>query len=153
VKSKLMAISVSLLLALMVTPVIAKSIGPQKAVKNPHITIMPEGVELLLPSGVAHEWVADTEISVMDIEHILNASKFKIRNAMPITIEDLMEIMTDPEAALQAENKWGYMSYQVMEDFFEWLISIGYPVTPEEVELILSMYPEGMYIMFVNVGK
>jgi len=110
-------------------------------------------VELLLPSGVAHEWVADTEISVMDIEHILNASEFKIRNAMPITIEDLMEIMTDPEAALQAENKWGYMSYQVMEDFFEWLISIGYPVTPEEVELILSMYPEGMYIMFVNVGK
>lgn len=152
-KQKLMLVPLVFLLMLVstVTPVMA--IGPQKAEKNPHIGITVEGAELVLPSGVVNEWVANREIGVMDFEHILDASKAKILNAMPLTVAELIGTMTDPETALQYENKWGYMSNAVIEGFFEWLISIGYPITPEEVALIVSMYPEGMYIMFVNVGQ
>jgi len=117
-KSKLMAISVLLFLALMAAPVMAKPIGPQKAVKNPHIMITPEGVELLLPSGGVHEWMADTELSAIDFVHMLDASKIKIPNAMPLTISDLIGLITNPEAALEAENKWGYISHDVLLTLF-----------------------------------
>lgn len=143
-----MAISVSLLLALMAAPVMAKPIGPQKAVKNPHIMITPEGVELLLPSGVILEWMADTESSALDFIRMLDASKFKVPNAMPLAIEDLIGLMMDPEAALEAENKWGYISYEVL---LELLIMEG--LSPEEAEAIASMWPEGIYAKFVNVGR
>jgi hypothetical protein len=151
-KKLLMLTLIPLVLSVIVSPTMA--IGPQKAKNNPHITHPPEGgVELLTPSGVDHSWVANTEIGVMDFEHILDASKAKIRNAMPLTLAELQQMMLYPEIALQYENKWGYMSNAVLGEFFEWLMNIGYPITPEEIALILSMYPEGIYIMFVNVGK
>ena len=97
----------------------AKSIGPQKAVgKNPHIMPTPEGVEALLPSGVVNEWMANTSAWYMDFVHVLDASKAKIQNAFPLTMADLMELMTDPAAALEAENKWGYMSYDTLLTMF-----------------------------------
>jgi len=148
----LMLTLMPLVLSVIVSSTMA--IGPQRAENNPHITAMPEGgVELVTPSGVIHEWVADTETSVIDYEHVLDASKAKIPNAKPLTLAELQEMMSDPEIALQHENKWGYMSNTVLKDFFEWLMSMGYPITPEEIALILSMYPEGVYVMFVNVGK
>jgi len=45
------------------------------------------------------------------------------------------------------------MSNAVIGGLFEWLMSMGYPITPEEIALILSMYPEGMYVRSVNVGQ
>ena len=147
-KSKLMSISVFLLLALMVAPVMAKPIGPQKAVKNKNIMITPEGVELVLPSGGFNEWMADTEIWYMDFMHGLDASKTKIPNAMPLTIASIMELMLNETAALEAENKWGYMSYEILVELF-----IMEGLTPEEAEAMAAMWPEGIYIRYVNVGK
>jgi len=216
-KSRLMAISVFLLLALMIAPVMAKPIGPQKAVKNPHITITLDGVELLLPSGGANEWMADTRLSAIDFVHMLDASKVDIPRAMPITMEDLIELVSDPVAALEAENKWGHISYDVLLTLFivEYpenvtvlivdaaagqpivtvvdasLFSIGDKVVitdgiaielnviadkvdntltmendlindymagsivvkSPKAEAMASMWPEGLYVRFVNVGK
>jgi len=157
-KSKLMAISV-LLLALMVTPAMAKPIGPHKAVgKNPHIMPTAEGVELLLPSGGFHSWTADTEFWYMDFVHGLDASKAKIPNALPLTMAGIMEIMTDHEAALEALNKWGYMSYDVLVEMFIFeLMGADPTLTYEEAEAMATemaaMWPEGLYVRFVNVGK
>ena len=142
----LMFTLIPLVLLVMVAPAVA--IGPQKAVKNPNIMITPEGVELLLPSGGFNEWVADTEIWYMDFMHGLDASKAKIPNALTLTIADIMELMTDPEAALEAENKWGYVSHDVLVELF-----ILEGLTPEEAEAMAAMWPEGIYVRFVNVGK
>jgi len=148
-KGKLMATSVLLFLALMTAPVMAKTIGPQKAVeKNPHIIQTPDGVELLLPSGGANEWMADTEMGALDFIHILDASKAKIPNAVPLNVSDLIGLMTDPEAALEAENKWAYISFDVLVELF---MLEGF--SEEEAEEMASPWPKGIYARFVNVGK
>jgi len=138
----------ALLVLCVVAPVMAKPIGPQKAVKNPHISITPDGVELLLPNGGVHEWMANTKLSAIDFVHMLNASKVKIPNAMPLNISDLMGLMTNPEAALEAENKWGYISHDVLVQLF---ILEGF--SEGEAKAMASMWPEGLYARFVNVGK
>lgn len=143
-----MAFFVLLLAPLMSVPVMAKSIGPQNAVNNPHIMITAEGAELLLPSGGVQEWVADTEVGAWDFTHALDASKAHIPNAVSLSVSDLIEMMTDPEAGLEMENKWGFMSYNVL---VELLIMGG--LTREEAEAAASMWPEGVYARFVNVGK
>jgi len=138
-----------LVLLVMLVPAMAKPIGPQKAVKNPNIMITPgEGVELMLPSGGFNEWVADTEVWYVDFMHGLDASKAKIPNALPLTIDDIIELMTVPEAALEAENKWGYVSYEVLVDLF-----IMEGMDPVDAEAMAAMWPEGIYFRFVNVGK
>ena len=104
--------------------------------------------EFLLPSGGVHSWTADTEFWYIDFMHALDASKAKIPNALPLTMADIIELMTDPAAALEAENKWGYMSYEVLVEMF-----ILEGLSPEEAIAMASMWPEGMYIRFVNVGK
>jgi len=149
-KKILMFALIPLVLSVMGTPAMAKSIGPQRAAgKNPHIMITPEGVELVnLTSGVVNSWTNDTEIGVFDFMHILDASKAKIRNAFNLTIEDLMQLMTNKTAALEAENKWGYISYDVLVEMF---ILEGY--SEAEAIAMASMWPEGIYAMFVNVGK
>ena len=139
---------IALLVLCIVAPVTAKPIGPQKAVNNPHIIITPEGVELMLPSGGAHSWMADTELSAMDFMNILDASKAHIPNAMIVTLADLIELMTHPEAALEAENTWGYISYDVLVQLF-----MFEGLSPEEAAAMASMWPEGIYVRFVNVGK
>lgn len=148
VRGKLLAAFVLVLVGLMFVPVMAKSIGPQKAVKNPHIMIAPEGVELMLPSGVVLEWMADTTVGAIDFMHGLDASKARIPKAMPLSAMDLIGLMTDPEAALVYENKWGFISYDVL---VELLVLEGF--TQEEAEEMASMWPDGVYVRFVNVGK
>lgn len=144
-----------LVLLVMMVPTIAKPIGPQKVPqigpeqwKNPHLTVTDEGATLLLPSGVENEWMAETEIGVMDFMHILNASRAKIRNAMPLTFENVTTLFTDPDAALEAENKWGYIPHEVILQLLIWM---GYP--EEVAEQLASMWPEGAYAKFVNIGK
>ena len=146
----LMLALIPLLVLVTVPPVMA--IGPQNAEKNPHIMKVPEGVEMPLPSGVMVEWMADTDLSVMDTVLIKNAAKFKIRNALDVTLGDLITLFSDPVAALEYENTWGRASYAVLEDFFDWLITMG-AMSPEEAALILEMYPDGMYLKFGNVGQ
>jgi len=135
-------------LSLMVIQAMAKPIGPHGAAgKNPHIMITPEGVECMLPSGAMHSWTADTEFWYFDFMHALDASKAKIKNALPLAIEDIIGMMTDSEAALEAENMWGYISCEVLVQL---LVLEGLP--EDEAEAMASMWPEGMYMRFVNVG-
>jgi len=154
-KKLLMLTLMPLVLLVMMAPTIAKPIGPQKVPqispeqwKNPHLTVTEEGATLLLPSGVENEWTADTGIGAMDFMHILNASKAKIRKAMPLTFENLTTMFTDPDAALEVENKWGYIPQEVI---FQLLMWMGYP--EDLAEQMASMWPEGAYAKFVNVGK
>jgi len=156
-KKLLMFTLMPLVLLMTVTSAMAKPIGPQKAVgKNPHIMPTAEGVELLPPSGGMHSWTNDTEFWYMDLVHGLDASKAKIPNAFPLTMEDLTELMTNETAALETENKWGYMSNELLVEMITMeLIMEGVP--PEEAaeiaEEMAAMWPEGMYVRYVNVGK
>jgi hypothetical protein len=121
IKKLLMLTLIPLILSLLAAPAMAKSIGPQKAVgKNPHIMPTPEGVEALLPSGSFNEWTANTSAWYMDFVHGLDASKAKgiSHKALPLTIPDLMAVMMDPVVALEAENKWWYMSYEILVAMF-----------------------------------
>ena len=134
---------------LTIAPAMAKPIGPQKAVNNPHfIVIRPGTVEHLLPSGGANEWTGNTESSAIDLVHILDASKAKIPDAIPLTLPDIIGLMTNPEAALEFENKWAYFSHDV---FVQLYILLG--LSEEEATAIASRWPEGAYVRFVNVGK
>jgi hypothetical protein len=127
----------------------AKPIGPQKAVNNPHFIITRPGtVEHLLPSGGANEWTNSTESSAIDFLHIVDASKAKIPDAIPLTLPDIIGLMTNPEAALAFENKWAYFSHDV---FVQLYILLG--LSEEEATAIASRWPEGAYVRFVNVGK
>ena len=143
-----------LVLSAMVTPVMA--IGPQKAVgKNPRITITPTGVAFVLPSGVELEWVADTGISTMDFVIAKNALTFKIRKA---TTLDLISLINTFMGDLTYENKWCYVELPVVLEFIDWMAPFMVPVpTPAELQamkdLVAVTYPDGMYLMFVNVGK
>ena len=156
-KKVLMFTLMSLVLSVIVAPTLA--IGPQKAKKNPNLMIMPgEGVELFLPSGGFNEWMVDTEVWYVDFMHGLDASKAKIPNAMPLMMADIMELMSDPEAALEAENKWGYVSYDVMVELFIFELMAEDPtLTYEEAAGIAgqmaAMWPEGIYVRYVNIGK
>ena len=149
-KRLLMFTLIPLVLSVMVSP--ARAIGPQKAEKNPNITPTPDRVILRLPGGVQNEWMTDTEIGVMDFIHILNASKgegkAKIR-AAPLTFDDLFDMFTNPEAALEVENKWGYIPHDVFVQLLTGLMGLS----PDEAEAWAAAWPEGMYVMFVNVGK
>ncbi len=148
-RNKVIAISVLFMLASVAVPIMAKPIGPQKAAgKNPNLMSTPEGVEILSPSGGFQSWTNDTEFWYTDFMNGLDASKAKIPNALALTIADIIEMMTDPEVALEAENKWGYISYEVLVDLF---ILEGY--SPEEAEETAAMWPEGVYVRFVNVAK
>ena len=147
-KGKLTAAFVLLLVGSMLVPVMAKSIGPQNAVNNPHAMFAPEGVELMLPSGGIQEWMADTEVGAVDFMHVLDASKAHIPNAMPLNVSELMGLMTYPEVALKYENKWGFISSDVLVELF-----MLEGLTREQAEQMASMWPDGVYARFVNVGK
>jgi len=155
---------ISLVLLVMVAPVMAKPIGPQKAgEKNPNMKIVPPapgppptagGVDAFLPSGGTHSWMANTSEMPIDIMLGLDASKAKglINKAEEITPSGLeawmMMIFLDPETALEAfKNKWFYMPYETLVALF---IIEGY--TPEDAAAEASKWPEGMYVRFVNVG-
>jgi hypothetical protein len=153
----------ALLVLLMITPVLAKPIGPQKAgEKNPHVEIVPPdpgppatagGADAILPNGGTHTWMANTEEMPIDFMHGLDASKAKglMNKAEEITLSGLeawMMMLLDPETALEAlKNKWFYFSYEALVALF---MMEGY--TPEDAAAEASMWPEGTYVRFVNVG-
>jgi len=143
-----MAAFALVLVCLMSVPVMAKSIGPQNAVNNPHAMFAPEGVEFMLPSGGVQEWMADTTVGAVDFMHLLDASKAHIPNAMPLNVTQLMGLMLYPEDALKYEHKWGYVSYEVMVELF-----MLEGMTREQAEAMASMWPDGVFARFVNVGK
>jgi len=147
VKSKLGVLAVFLLSALMFVPVAAKPIGPMKAVNNPNIIMHDGETVLLTPGGVQNEW-RDTEASVFDFFHILNASKTELPGVKTFTFEQLVALLMDPAAALEFENKWGYMS---QETLLALLILMEVP--EEQAEAIAAMWPDGMYFRYHNVGK
>jgi len=149
-KKILMVALIPLVLSVIVAPGVAKPIGPQRS-NNPHLESTPEGMEALLPSGGFHSWTADTEVWYIDFEHGLDASKAKglAHKATAISLADVMEVMTDSEAALAAGNTWFYMSYEVL---VEMMMTLG-GLTPEEAEAMAATWPEGIYVRFVNVGK
>ena len=148
-KNKFTAISALLFLALTIAPAMAKPIGPQKATENPHfIVTRPGTVEHILPSDVANEWTSNTESSAIDIVHIIDASKAKIPDAIPLTIPGIIGLMTNPEAALQSENTWAYFSHDVFVQLYTLL-----GLSEEDAIAIASRWPEGAYVRFVNVGK
>ena len=143
------AIFALLFLVLTIGSAMAKPIGPQKATNNPHYIITRPGtVEHLLPSGVAVEWTSDTEAGAIDIVHIVDASKAKIPNAIPLTLPDIVALMTNPEAALQSENTWAYFSH---DTFVQLYMALG--LTEEQATTIASRWPEGAYVRFINIGK
>jgi len=147
VKSKLTAVSLFLLLALMAVPVMAKPIGPTKAVKNPNIIVHDGETVLLTPGGVQNEW-RDTGDGVFDFFHILNASKTELPRATTFTLDEMVALMKDPVAALEFENKWGYIS---QETLLALLILMGVPKA--QAEAMAAMWPDGMYFRYHNVGK
>ena len=149
-KKLLMFTLIPLVLSVMVSPTIA--IGPQKAEKNPNTVPMPDRAMLRLPGGVQNEWMTDIESGVIDFIHILNASKGKGKakiRAVPLTIDNLIGIFTIPEVALEVENEWGYIPH----DVFVVLLQLMMGLSPQEAEVYAAAWPEGMYVMFVNVGK
>ena len=144
VKSKLMAVAVLLLLALLAVPVMARPIGPGKAEKNPNILRHDGETVLLTHGGVQNEW-RDTEAGVLDFMHILNASTVELPRVTTFTLTEIVALLMDPAAALEFENKWGYMS---QETLLAVLILMG----ETEAEAIAAMWPDGMYFRYVNVG-
>jgi hypothetical protein len=127
----------------------AKPIGPQKATQNPHfIVTRPGTVELLLPSGVAAEWTSNTESDAIDFVHMVDASKARIPDAIPLTLPEIIGLITNPEAALEFENTWAYFSH---DTFVQLYIALG--LSEEQATTIASRWPEGAYVRYVNVGN
>lgn len=146
-KSKLIVVSVLLLLALLAVPVIARPIGPGNAEKNPNILMHDGETVLLTPGGVQNEW-RDTEASVFDFFHILNASKTELPRVTTFNITEIAALLMDPAAALEFENKWGYMSQETLLGV---LLLMGTPQA--DAEAIAAMWPSGMYFRYHNVGR
>ena len=147
VKSKLIAVSVLLLLALLAVPVMARPIGPGNAEKNPNIMVHNGETVLLTPGGVQNEW-RDTEAGVFDFFHILNASKTTLPRVATLDLAEVVALLMDPAAALEFENKWGYMSQETLLGV---LLLMGTPQA--EAEAIAAMWPDGMYFRYHNAGK
>lgn len=127
----------------------AKPIGPQKATDNPHfIVTRPGTVEHFLPSGGAVEWTNNTESSAIDFVHLIDASKAKIPDAVPLNLTGIIGLMTNPEAALEFENTWAYFSH---DTFVQLYVALGF--SEEQATEIASRWPEGAYVRYVNVGK
>jgi len=149
----LMATLILLVLSATVTPVMA--IGPQNAEKNPNRTEPAPGeVEFLLPSGAGNGWVVNPELGVMDCWHFKDASKFKIRNAPALDFDGLLDLFLFGD--LTYENRWCFIELGVLTALIDFMVDMG-AITPEEGELMKAefeeTFPEGMYFMFVNVGK
>jgi hypothetical protein len=102
----------------------------------------------MLPSDVAIEWTNNTETGAIDIVHIIDASKAKIPNATPLTLPDIIALMTNPEAALQSENTWAYFSH---DTFLQLYMALGLP--EEQATTIAQRWPEGAYIRYINIGQ
>lgn len=154
-KRLLMFTLIPLVLSVMVAPAVAKPIGPRgRAVENnPHLEIPAEGeLELILPSGVGRIWM-DTDLGVMDSSNWKNATKFKIRKAVNLSVDDLANVFMGD---LTYENRWTHVELQVLLDFVDMMVGMGLMGETEGEEAkteFTTHFPEGMYYSFVNVGK
>lgn len=163
-KKLLMLTLVPLVLTVMLAPVMAKPIGPQKAgEKNPNMEIMPPnpgppptagGVEAFLPNGGMRSWSANTSEMPIDIIHGLDASRAKglMNKAEVITPSGLEEwmmmVILDPETALEnLKNQWFYFSYDTLVAMF-----MMEGLNAEDAAAMASVWPDGMYVSFVNLG-
>lgn len=153
-KKVLMFTLIPLVLSVMVAPAVAKPIGPRgRAVeKNRHLEIPEEGeLELILPSGVGHIWI-DTDFGVMDSSNWKNATKFKIRKAVNLTVGELASMFMGD---VTYENRWTYIELQVLLDFIDMMVGMGL-MDETQGDLakneFITYFPEGMYYKFVNVG-
>ena len=136
---KILAIFVALMVvAMLATPVMA--LGPQNAVKNPNITrpISGQWAQLFLPSGLFVEWLTQYDPPFF-IQH-KDAAKFQIANAIEMTIDD----PTDMYLYFANENRWMYLTH---DSYATFLVFVG------ENPSFADLYPEGLYIRFVVVGK
>jgi len=138
VNRKILGIFVALMVvAMLATPVMA--LGPQSAVKNPNISMPVNGwAQLFLPSGLFVEWLTQYNPPFF-IEH-KDAAKFQIANAIEMTIDE----EADMYLYFANENKWMYLTH---DSYATFLVFVG--VDPSFADL----YPEGLYIRFVVVGK
>lgn len=151
-KKSLVFTLISLVLSLMAAPVMA--IGPHNAENNPHRTEPAPGeVEFLLPSGAGNGWVVNPELGTMDHWIFKDASKFKIRNAPTLSIDDLVNMFSGD---LTYENKWCMIPLGVLVGLIELMVSWGMidPAVGEQmIAEFTATFPDGMYFMFVNVGE
>jgi len=138
VNGKILAIFAALMVvAMLATPVVA--LGPQNAVKNPNISMPVSGwAQLFLPSGLFTEWLTQYDPPFF-FQH-KDAAKFQIGNAIEITVDD----PTDLDLFFGNENKWMYLTH---DSYATFLVFVG--VDPSFADL----YPEGLYIRMVVVGK
>ncbi len=163
-KKILMLALMPLMLSVMMTSAMAKPIGPQKGgEKNPNMVIVPPepgppassgGVDAYLPSGGLHSWMANTEEWPFDIMHCIIASKAKglINTAVEISPSEIETwmwmMMLNPEIAVEAlKNKWFYWPYETLVALF-----MLEGLDQEAAEAAASMWPDGMYLRFINVG-
>jgi len=134
-----------LMLPLMVIPVIA--IGSQNVENNPHRTeLAPGEVEFLLPSGLSNGLGG-----IMDHRYFKDASKFKIRNAPTLDVDDLINMNSGD---LTYENKWCLIPLQTIHDAIDLMVSGGVidPIVGQAMkDAFEAMFPEGYYLMFVKV--
>lgn len=147
VRGGLIVVAIFLLLSFVLVPVAARPIGPTKTQKNPNIIMHDGETVLLTPGGVQNEW-RDTETSVFDFFHILNASKMERPRVRTFNLTEIIALMMDSVAALKFENKWGYISQETLLGL---LLFMG--TQQPEAEAIATMWSDGMYFRFVNVGK
>ena len=135
---KVLVIFVALMVvAMLATPVMA--LGPQNAVKNPNISMPISGwAQLFLPSGLFTEWLTMYDPPFF-FQH-KDAAKFQIVNAIEMTIDE----ETDMYLFFANENKWMHLTH---DSYATFLMFVG--VDPSFAEL----YPEGLYIRFVQPGK
>ncbi len=163
-KKLLMLTLTPLVLLMMLTPAMAKQIGPQKAgEKNPNMEVVPPnpgppptagGVDASLPNGGIRSWSANTSEMPIDIIHGLDASRVKglMNKAEVVTPSGLEEwmmmLLMDPETALEnLKSKWFYFSYDTLVAMF---MMEGY--NAEDAAAMALPWPDGMYVRFVNVG-
>ena len=138
-KKIFLVIAVALMaVAILATPVFAVGPPPQNAVNNPNADLSIGWTQLFLPSGLFIEWVPSVMGNIF-FQH-KSATDFYIGNAIEMTIaapEDLGPFFA-------TENKWIYLTEASYASF---LLFVGIP--PSFAEL----YPDGLYIRFVFVGK
>jgi hypothetical protein len=139
VNRKILVISVALMFAAMLaTPVFAIGPPPQNAVNNPNADVSIGWTQLFLPSGLFIEWVPSFMGNIF-FQH-KSASDFYIGNAIEMTIDS----PDDMGLFFAAENKWILLS---QDSYASFLLFAGTDTSYAE------LYPDGLYIRFVFVGK
>jgi hypothetical protein len=150
------SIVVLMAVTMFATPVMA--IGPWQAEEvgnNQQLHAVEESwkVVVLDAPNVDNQWndygvESDNVWRSADREQYLSASNAKINNAVLGSFGLFMSMATDPEVALEYENKWIFLTYY---GFMGFLLAAGF--SEFEAEQIASQYPDGVYYRYINVGQ